>query len=427
MATINFYYRSKKEEANLILKLRFNYDSKSIAILCNTPIRTTKHFWNEIHPKQKIKDAELRNKQIELNKSMNDLKEFVFNKFDKYSLSAINKEWLQATLNEFYKPIEEEKEEETVSEEILQYFDTFIEYKQNEVSTSSIKKYNVIKQLLLRFQEEQGSTILIKNIDLEFKKDFESYCLKENYSTNTIARAIRTIKTVCNHANQYKGIEVSKNLVNIKVKYERVKHIYLNESDLLKLESLKDSSLSEYLINAKDWLLISCYTGQRVSDFLRFTKDMIRLEKNKKGELKPFIEFTQQKTNKRMIVPLQSKVMAILDKRKGNFPRKVSDQRYNEYIKEVCELAQINEVVSGSKKVLINEKKKLYRKQEGKYPKFKLVASHIGRRSFATNNYGNIPTSYLLKITGHTTEKMLLEYIGKSNKDFAMDIMEYFD
>jgi len=36
----------------------------------------------------------------------------------------------------------------------------------------------------------------------------------------------------------------------------------------------------------------------------------------------------------------------------------------------------------------------------GIYEKWKLVTSHIGRRSFATNFYGNLPTSYLVYITG---------------------------
>jgi hypothetical protein len=38
--------------------------------------------------------------------------------------------------------------------------------------------------------------------------------------------------------------------------------------------------------------------GQRISEDLRFTKEMIRYEKNKEGVLKPFIEFTQVKTDK---------------------------------------------------------------------------------------------------------------------------------
>ena len=66
------------------------------------------------------------------------------------------------------------------------------------------------------------------------------------------------------------------------------------------------------------------------------------------------------------------------------------------------------------------------RKVVGVYPKYELVTSHIGRRSFATNFYGTIPTTYLIYITGHSSEAMFLNYIGKSNKDLAMEISNYF-
>ena len=67
-----------------------------------------------------------------------------------------------------------------------------------------------------------------------------------------------------------------------------------------------------------------------------------------------------------------------------------------------------------------------FRKKSGVYPKWKLVSSHIGRRSFATNFYGEIPTTYLTYITGHSTESMFLKYIGKSNKDKAMEMTNFF-
>jgi integrase len=61
------------------------------------------------------------------------------------------------------------------------------------------------------------------------------------------------------------------------------------------------------------------------------------------------------------------------------------------------------------------------------YEKCDLCSSHVGRRSFATNNYGGpIPTSFLKYITGHSTEAMFLTYIGKSNKDIAMELTKYF-
>ena len=110
-----------------------------------------------------------------------------------------------------------------------------------------------------------------------------------------------------------------------------------------------------------------------------------------------------------------------MKKYNGNFPRKISDQKYNEHIKKVCEAAEINEPTHGIK--FDHETKA---KVEKEYAKWELVSSHIGRRSFATNNYGKIPTSFLMYITGHTTEAMFLTYIGKSNKDIAMELTNYF-
>ena len=169
---------------------------------------------------------------------------------------------------------------------------------------------------------------------------------------------------------------------------------------------------------------------------MRFVKCMIRYEKNKQGILKPFIEFTQVKTNKVMTVALHPKVIEILEKRNGDFPKIISDPKYNLYIKQVCRIAEINDVIKGSRLTDLNkedkDKKKTkdevkqYRKEVGMYKKWELITSHIGRRSFATNFYGTIPTTYLINVTGHSTEAMFLNYLGKSNKDLAMELTNYF-
>ena len=127
-----------------------------------------------------------------------------------------------------------------------------------------------------------------------------------------------------------------------------------------------------------------------------------------------------------MTVPLHQKVIEILDKRSGAFPHPISDQKYNDYIKDVCQIAKINDKISGSKKSETAPKSKIYRKDVGTFEKWELITSHIGRRSFATNFYGKIPTTYLIYVTGHSTEQMFLTYIGKSNKDLVMELVNYF-
>ncbi len=138
-----------------------------------------------------------------------------------------------------------------------------------------------------------------------------------------------------------------------------------------------------------------------------------------------------------MTVALHPKVIEILDKRDGDFPKPISDPKYNLYIKQVCRIAELTEKIKGSKltninkdeasdKKIKNDEVKQYRKESGMFPKWKLITSHIGRRSFATNFYGTIPTTYLINVTGHSSEALFLNYIGKSNKDLAMELTNYF-
>ena len=419
MATVNFLFRSTKPTSNLNLRLLFRLNEKDYVFGAKTKFEVSKHYWLKEHKLKRVKDIDLINKQAKVNKELHKLENHILKAFNNSNAEYINKEWLVAQVNSYYNPNEQKK----LPKELIKYIDTYIESKRNELSITSIKKINVTKHKLQRFETFRKKIILIKDVDLNFKTEFEDYCLKEQYAPNTITREVRFIKTICYHA-KYNGLETSYQLDKIKSKYTKVKSIYLNEDEIQIIENKK--GLSNSLDNAKDWLLISCYTGQRVSDFLRFNKSMIRFEKNNEGVSKPLIEFTQKKTGKIMTIPLSQKVMDILNKRNAEFPHPISDQKYNQYIKEVCKLVGIKKKVKGSKKLEIEPDSKKYRKQSGTYEKWELVTSHIGRRSFATNYYGKIPTSFLIYVTGHSTEAMFLDYIGKSNKDIAMELTNYF-
>lgn len=360
--------------------------------------------------KKALKDIDLANLDTDLSTLKNNLlKEYNRSKGNK----LIDVNWLK----EFINP---SKELDLLPNKLIEYIDVYIAFKKADIRKSTITKCNGIKQLLKRYEEHTKSVIYIRDIDIKFKVDFENYCHEVGYAPNTIARNIRFIKTFCRHAKA-NGIETHHQLTDINAKYHKVENIYLDKVEITAIEKINSRDLTEGLENARDWLLISCFCGQRVSDFLRFDKSMIRYEKHKSGEMKPLIEFTQVKTDRIMTIPLHPKIIKIMKKYNGDFPRKISDQRYNEHIKKVCEIAKINKLTKGT---LFDNKTKT--KVTKEYPKWMLVSSHIGRRSFATNNYGTIPTSFLMYVTGHTTESMFLAYIGKSNKDIAMELTSYF-
>jgi len=143
-----------------------------------------------------------------------------------------------------------------------------------------------------------------------------------------------------------------------------------------------------------------------------------------------FIVLTQQKTKKQVQIPIHPIVKNILDKRGGEFPKKLSNNIesaktiFNMKIKEICKDAKIIEITEGNLKA-----PKTNRIKKGNYPKYKLIASHVCRRSFATNFYAlkQYPTPILMNITAHSTEKMFLEYIGKKPIDYSLQLAKIWN
>ncbi|MGF7024901.1 MULTISPECIES: hypothetical protein [Sphingobacterium] len=102
------------------------------------------------------------------------------------------------------------------------------------------------------------------------------------------------------------------------------------------------------------------------------------------------------------------------------FPEKLTAQKYNLQIKEVAELAGINSLV----KV---RKRKGFRAVEMFVQKWEAITSHIGRRSFASNFYGKIPTPLLMEATGHSTEQMFHRYISTIDTERTRTLGQYLE
>ena len=122
-------------------------------------------------------------------------------------------------------------------------------------------------------------------------------------------------------------------------------------------------------------------------------------------------------------------VEKILEKYNGDFPpvfssdKSSNDTLFNRYIKKVCKLAGINEIVKG---LVFNEEEN--RNEIKDTEKYNLISSHTCRRSFATNFYGNpkLPTPIIMAITGHKTEKTFFDYIKKDPADYVISSARVF-
>ncbi|MFV0304642.1 MAG: phage integrase SAM-like domain-containing protein [Moheibacter sp.] len=424
MLKVKFLLRKKDEDKEIPIHVRIT-DGRDVDVWGRTKEVVLLENWDsengffkekyirEVKGKMVEKrDADTKN-QIAINKEANNrlliLKNTIENLYKSNTTEIVNTNWLK---NVIHPPIKKDDSKSIIPNDIVDYIDFYVESKGVNISDSLKSKVKTIKKILDGLKKKNRiSSLLIENINVEFQNEFEKYCLSLNYAPNYTSRNLKFIKTICYHA-EANGIKIHSQLKSLRLKTEKTDIIYLTFDEL---DIIENTPLPhDYLENAKDWLIISCFTGQRVSDFLNFTKDKIRIEKGKS-----IIEFTQKKTQKLIAIPLHKRVQKILDKRDGDFPRKISSQKYNTYIKEVCEIAGINEVISGGKQ--INQ-----RKVKGKYPKFELISTHVGRRSFASNFFGEIPNQYLMAATGHSTERMFLKYIGKTSTEQSLALAEYF-
>ena len=183
MATINFLYRSTKDEANLMLRLLFSNKSNAFVFGAKTKFRISKEYWNKQHKKSRLKDINLRNKQVEVNTELNNIEQHVLRAFNHAKIKDITKEWLQAQIDLYYNPNQTSK---TIPTNLIEYIDFHIDYRKHELSESSIKKFNVIKHKLERLQKYRRSSILIKNVNDHFKNEFVEYCKNEKYAQNRL-------------------------------------------------------------------------------------------------------------------------------------------------------------------------------------------------------------------------------------------------
>lgn len=408
MATVRFLIQTKKDNAPIYIRLR---DGRKLDLKVKTSFIVNPIDWNASKERPRHTKTEMLSK---LDEDLLDLKSDILKAYNQRieNNSNIDIAWLQDIIT----PDQNSK----IPTKLVPYFDYYLLIKGNTIKLNTIKKITSFKLLLSNFEKKQKKSYQINEIDLNFQQKLVAYCKSNNYSTNYISDILKYVRTICKSANQ-NGIKSNIQTESLKIKKTEVSITYLTPEEIQKI---KDKQFDfDYLDNARDWLLISCESGQRISDFMKFKKFMIREATTPKGKQIKLIEFTQEKTGKKMSVVVTDMVEEILKKRDGNFPRPISDQKYNDYIKIVCELAEIDAVVEGSMK-----DKETKRQVTGYFKKHQLVVSHIGRRSFASNYYMKFPIGYLMNQTGHTSERSFLAYIGKSNADYSLAFAdELFD
>ena len=409
MASIKYYLTGKGERHNINARIIVG---RTTDIRISLGLQIEPNYWSvkKQMPSQKAASTEKLNLTTELKELRRKMLKAIEGAIIKSE--PITAKWLRNIIDIHRGKATAETSNYLTDQ--IEYYQTYLKtrVKNGKIGATkgSIRNFDTTKERILKFEEYKKVKLLLLQIDLTFHSDYVKFATKQlALSTNSIGSDIKRIKTVCLDA-QDRNFIINNQIISRKFSApsEKTLFITLNENELKLIKGFKGA---DYLENARDWLLIGCWTGCRIGDLMELTNK--NLHTNIDG-LK-FIRYTQSKTGKTVDVLMHPDVLEIVEAN-GSFPRKISDQKLNDYIKLVAKEAGITNEVEGAK-----FDKKTKRKKKGIYPKWELITSHVCRRSFATNQYEKIPNKLIMAVTGHTTETMLLNYIGEIANDHLED------
>ena len=454
-----FYYHNKKKlkiSTGVKSSIRnWNYDYKSTR--SQNPIKKS-------DKESKTKNLELVSKLVEVNDIIHRIN---VSGEDEPSTDLIK----SLLLKNEYKRVKSTLTKvhfTTLFNEYTNWFfsDEYLVITQNRNSYRSALKtsFDDIIDFSNEYQRKEKIKLLLENITLEWISEFLSELEKnKGYLPSTINKRIKVLRLFKTWLRDTKNI--SFNLVIPKKRFKEPPRevICFNHKQILELHDFKEFDASnekhsKYLVKEgtgvlyiedvlnkskrksmytnyevyKDMLVWMCITGMRFSDTVNLTvlsKDFISGGDRKLGEIK----YTSIKTNTLIYVPIVNITENLFEKYSSGksadqylFPltengNKISNQKMNKHIKEICRIIGFNTMVKnpdfGSDGLPIEGTDK-------PKPLWEWVGTHIGRRSFIRYHIEKgTPVHTIKSMTGHTSTRVFEKYFSiiKSDRMKSMD------
>ena len=299
--------------------------------------------------------------------------------------------------------------------------DSYTKSKEKKVCKSGVANFRSLKDRMLAFQEFRKEKITFTSLDYNFYLELVEfltydYKLKRKLTEEYGLRMLSIGKTI-KHLRMFIKDRVRRKIIppidmeDFKVLDEETDAIYLSYEEIGRIYNL-DLSGNPTLELYRDMFVLGCLTGLRFSDYSTLHSSDLR-----SGLL-------YKKTNKIdnwVVIPLRREAIEIFQKHYSETVPAISNPVFNRYIKEIGELAGIDQSITfsykkGNKDISITK------------PKSKWITSHTCRRSFCTNEYlAGTETSLIMKISGHKTHKDFFKYIRVTQEEAARKIQEIWE
>lgn len=214
------------------------------------------------------------------------------------------------------------------------------------------------------------------SVTLEWYQNLLRHCYDTlDHTPNTVGGHVKHVKTWMGEAMD---AGLHDNLIFRHKKFAKPSNptdtFSLTEQEFAAIESVE---LSAALDRSRDLFMLGKFTGLRYSDYNKVKRDRLVTKTSPAGNEVVGFNVLQQKTRKKLFVPLFPEARKILDKYDGYPPADLPNQNLNENIKAICRKAGLTskmEVTVYNGDVAKSETKELC----------DLVGTHTARRSFVT-------------------------------------------
>ena len=415
---IIFALESRKKDGepiveNVPIRMRVNFASQRIEFTTSYRIDVAK--WDG--DKQRVKNGctnKLKQSASEINAALlgyyTELQE-IFKRFEVAEIMPSPAEVKEAFNNRHGQNKKTELSSTdmfNVPSNFYEAFDDFVRVcgRQNDWTHSTFEKFAAVKNHLKNFHSELSFDFF----DEEGLTEYVQYLREVREMRNsTIGKQLSFLKWFLRWSFK-QGMHSNNAYDTFKSKLKNTQKniIFLTWEELNKLREFKIPPTKQALERVRDVFLFQCFTGLRYSDVFNLRRSDI------KGD---HIEVTTVKTSDSLIIELNDHSRAILEKYKDvEFENDkalpvITNQKMNDYLKELAELAKINEPV-----------RQTYYKGNERIdevtPKYALLGTHAGRRTFICDALAlGIPPQVVMKWTGYSDYKAMKPYI-----DIADDI-----
>lgn len=403
--------------ANVPIRMRVIFASQRIEFTTGYRIDAAK--WDS--GKQRVKNGctnKLKQSAAEINADL--LRQYteiqnIFKSFEVQNILPTTKQ-IKDCFNERMKQSVTDARGDTSSNTFWQAFDEFIRENgnQNNWTKRTYQKFFTLRNKLNDFKAELSFDCFTEQGLTDYIEFFRS----NNMRNSSIIKQLSLLKWFLRWCAK-KGYTQNMAFATFKPKLKNIpkKVIFLTWDELTRMKEFPIPEGKQYLERVRDVFLFCCFSGLRYSDVYNL----------KRSDIKPdHIEITTIKTADSLVIELNKHSKAILKKYKDiPFPDHkalpvISNQKMNDYLKELGELAGIDEPIretyyKGSERIDIVT------------PKYALLGTHAGRRTFICNALSlGIPAQVVMKWTGHSDYDAMKPYIDIAD-NIKADAMNKFN